>query len=1824
MEVAALAQQLRAASTAKAQHQAIDACIELLISTPSLASSQQIVSELGRLASKCGTNGSTFSQKDFILRLKQAAAVCSSPVSKAEYLGFALLDQIFRSLMKPESNNVAEIQELLLDVYNGNPDVVRGVFAALESKQSPFFSPSAATMNPLGALKVVSPLFVLILASTKATSQVRLALLHTLQRIAWQSGQESIATAVASLLVVALGVFPRSVDAIQSYVVLVSVLADLLVSSEETVESTRMIATTCTHVIGRMRFYAKNQVGVLQSMQALEQLASFAPDALWSSRFLFSCGHALVASYDSHLEKQSILNILSPVLRFGKQQHEGNPVRRVYVECLILPLISVLSTHPDEAPRLLQLVMDLRAEQKYVPSREAASSEPQDAEDEDSCHSVFFLDLIDREELCVNWLVSLFTTTEGKSSGEKKTQENTVWLFLSLGTLLFEERSALRDQATMALERQVQRDIKYWPAATTKLLVSSLVFLVCHCPTKPSAPIQYAAFMTKCVYVLGSLAATTTDTMKIILRLIKRMNSVVQLQPMALKILYAVWERESRVYPRLEALLHQELCEEAGTEHQIVRMATIDSLCGKDPEAGVEYISQIQACLEAQLVSVVAMAINAIGSLCKADCLDFYAAFKIIALKMKKKKIQCADDPLFREELCVFYSLGVAEMDSNKKQTAKLLDQLWELTEDGAASVRKRAFESLNAYPLVSLGLCVQDRREAMAVNSHDEDSEDEITEEDVGEKLDELLHLLKSEESEDVRFQIERLLTRVLEYESAKINSGRGQPVISSTLNEQRQQRVSAAATKELKKHFPPLQEITEICSPPDKTVDWDAFLLAYETEKIEFSSVKRKDKLVKLATQNVTDMEETMVRALSQQVAPWESTESEDIAFLRIQTVMESWQAFVYKYVNAVENLSALKLTTGADIDTGNEHFAEHVMKQVEFLQDHSDGSKNELLCLIAVGALVGQLRDSIRWASSFVQKPIGQGIDMLNRRLARAVEEVKVFPDKNHHKAVISAVVGLHLAFGRRFADSEKETLTEASLKRTEATLQNLIKDTNHTLIRGVSLGALSHIGSLYSQSTASMHEGEKRLKCVAGLVLDTLLRISSEGKHCDSVVKQCFSTIKGDGSPVGSLHSLKLPSRVLPKPDDVVVVWASLMALVRLSPEFARIQRLRWLWNLKLLLSHFWCASTDASSGIFGIALGPVLLECIKCNLMSAAEGEEFAAKCFERLKSRSKRHDQGFLLISLHYMLSRMPAQGGFIHPDESKLLVEESQQVIWNEQIPDFQRQLAIASVADYFHQSFGVCNLSVGLVQSAKPGSVETNAEPNDVKLLVEMVRSAAAGNDSGIGRFVLSAIAVTKDLFCVVQKKKTFDAEILSLPSSGLLFKIMDSLRQKQTSKAIERDEGQQPVAVPASVSFVKSLLSCMTATAAVLPSLDFESLVHRLIKRFCNDEVTIASIRFAMTQGVCDVYAIQTLYARDMVINLDRRIQRELISGIVLLGKRISRDNLESLLSISMDLVIKAWQVDARDDQSILLVEAWIDTLGKLSNSGKNGRVSSESREMVRRLVTQQFLPSLPLTQHDGPVSSKLLCSFTQQVLVHLDGLDEYLLGSSSQRSAYQAYQWWQRATIFVELLRSGVVFAADKQSSFVLQWVLRQDFSRWHNAPLKIRVQILYELSSFVSIAGSDEKQSHDTISWLLEAIAALSRSFSSSSSEESVTRQALFTFLTGIFGWNCTQSYEQHVALSLSPDALSVSSFASIFPIGLLRALGVNSDLNTVVERLWSLFELVRSIESRTKSSIDYSQILRAASRQALIETSVQVSPHVKQSILHFCSLDGFK
>lgn len=94
------------------------------------------------------------------MRLKQVAAVCSTPASKAEFLGYTLVQQIFRCL-EAQEQQVGQYQEMLLDVFNGNHDVLSGVFAAVESKKSPLFASSSAKAQL--ALTIISPLCVRVL-----------------------------------------------------------------------------------------------------------------------------------------------------------------------------------------------------------------------------------------------------------------------------------------------------------------------------------------------------------------------------------------------------------------------------------------------------------------------------------------------------------------------------------------------------------------------------------------------------------------------------------------------------------------------------------------------------------------------------------------------------------------------------------------------------------------------------------------------------------------------------------------------------------------------------------------------------------------------------------------------------------------------------------------------------------------------------------------------------------------------------------------------------------------------------------------------------------------------------------------------------------------------------------------------------------------------------------------------------------------------------------------------------------------------------------------------------------------------------------------------------------------------------------------------------------------------------------------------------------------------------------------------------------------------------------------------------------------------------
>ncbi|KAE9078640.1 hypothetical protein PF010_g23061 [Phytophthora fragariae] len=907
---------LRRAETAAAASSAMEQAVDRLIACESLSESQHLVLAL----QDCAKNhhSSPFTESLYV-KLQQAAAICSEPSGKAQYLGFVLLQAGVHLL---ETLDVSTQRQVLLKVFSANNGVLSGYVAALTASDGPFFSYQMDYRRVTMTLETISPVLKSVLMDTNQSEGHKASVLDALSRIAWHFGghsedHEALRTAVARVLVHALELVPHSQLSRATYAVHVALAVDLL--SSRTTQSKEQVALAkraAKFVLESTQILMGEGEGVLALLQSLEQLAQVVPEALWCSEFLTSTAYFFLDKCETPMEQRLLLRVLTHTLEFGRDVASDD--RSVYVEILLLPLSSMISLHGSAVSELLKLVMEIKSASEYRPHMEI---EKDPTPTETATHARSAVRLISDERECQRWLSSLFQSQEPESP-DSKNNSTDKWLALLLVALLSDERSTLRLCAANCLERQVSSSLKFWGADSTKVLVASLVFLVSQHPSgnaKTTSGRAFGEWVTSCLYSLAALAATTTDTMRIVLRLIDSMNEATKMRPMALKLMYEVWRNESRVFPRLETMLLEATDPDNDVERHVVNMATIKTLCEKDPELGVQFISSIQGFLEDELESVVSMAMDGITALCGGDCLDFYVAFKIIAQKLRKNKVTCADEPLFQERLCCFYALGGAESAANEKHASKLLDQAWGFADSEHPNVRKAAYAAMCQFPLDMLGLCMPVADSA----GQDSDDDDQMTEEEIEEQLDDLMQRLHNEHDPTVRAEIENLVAKVIEHESTKLTAGvgRGQRMASAASGQHQSSQhtgsvVSAAATKEMKALLPSRAEVQGMFSTTPVTADWSGFLLTYQPKSvIDAKNVKRKDKLVRLATHNVDELVETVSSVLQAMELPWASPGVSSDALLRIQALMEGWRGFMATFASSLDELAELKTPVGVD---------------------------------------------------------------------------------------------------------------------------------------------------------------------------------------------------------------------------------------------------------------------------------------------------------------------------------------------------------------------------------------------------------------------------------------------------------------------------------------------------------------------------------------------------------------------------------------------------------------------------------------------------------------------------------------------------------------------------------------------------------------------------------------------------------------------------------------------------------------------------------------------------------------------------------------------
>ncbi|CAK4208007.1 unnamed protein product [Aphanomyces euteiches] len=578
-----------------------------------------------------------------------------------------------------------------------------------------------------------------------------------------------------------------------------SILLSVVDLATSVADSTCLIELTSPLLSVLPHFHDRGR-GTLHLLLALETLVLKNPTLLWESdNDLLGVLAFLLASLNSPLEQRVLLRLLRGSLQVGVEASN----RVVYAEVLIAPLLALL---PDSAPHLL-LVQEIVMRIPFNVTASKSAQRPSTFNKHWPLIHLLNTAVVD-PVACSEWIQSCTAQLENSSTAFDPSVVNVVC------ALLFHPNATTQVPA-IALAKSC---ILKWPLAG-RHVVPCVIFLLSR--RDHHSPEQL-------LDLLHVLIATAKDTecMKTIIKTLKALADVQDTKALALRLLYHVWTLESRIYPRLEEMLAEDYPDD--TEWQVCQLYTIYQLCQTRGDLGLNFVARIQGALEHALPSMAAMALACVRALCVGDCLDFAAACKIIATKLRKKKITCVDHPLHQEELCALYGIGGA-IASDKPA---FLDQLWEFTTSPLVSTRLAAWKALNEYSLHLIGLKL--------LSSVDLNVEPQASDEtDLEAAIDNVLVALTKEEDATVRQAIHGLLERVGEDEAK-------QPRKRFVA-----ERTSGGATREMRNllpHHSTLRQMYNDTIPLNlRQALAGAVLTSYVYVPPDDSLRKRKDKLVK-----------------------------------------------------------------------------------------------------------------------------------------------------------------------------------------------------------------------------------------------------------------------------------------------------------------------------------------------------------------------------------------------------------------------------------------------------------------------------------------------------------------------------------------------------------------------------------------------------------------------------------------------------------------------------------------------------------------------------------------------------------------------------------------------------------------------------------------------------------------------------------------------------------------------------------------------------------------------------------------------------------------
>ncbi|XP_062106921.1 protein RST1 isoform X2 [Humulus lupulus] len=146
----------------------------------------------------------------------------------------------------------------------------------------------------------------------------------------------------------------------------------------------------------------------------------------------------------------------------------------------------------------------------------------------------------------------------------------------------------------------------------------------------------------------------------------------------AIRLLCQTWEMNDRAFGSLQGVLLPKGFTEFNSERNVCISiaASINDVCRKNPDRGVDLILSVSACIESRDPIIQALGFQSLAHLCEADVIDFYTAWDVIS----KHVLYYSRNSILARSICLLLRWGAMDAEAYHEESQKVLQILWSIS----------------------------------------------------------------------------------------------------------------------------------------------------------------------------------------------------------------------------------------------------------------------------------------------------------------------------------------------------------------------------------------------------------------------------------------------------------------------------------------------------------------------------------------------------------------------------------------------------------------------------------------------------------------------------------------------------------------------------------------------------------------------------------------------------------------------------------------------------------------------------------------------------------------------------------------------------------------------------------------------------------------------------------------------------------------------------------------------------------------------------------------------------------------------------------------